>query len=175
MKSEDQAEFKDYVVARKAAMLRTAYLVSGNWHWAEDIVSTAMVKLYTSWRRAREVEHLDAYVRQIVIRVYLDEQRRPWRREYPTEVLPEPTHAEGAVDGLTAHRTDLRRLLAQMPARQRAVLVLRFFDDLSVAQTAKALGCSETAAKTLTIRALNSIRLLLPADVTTRTEYEEAL
>jgi RNA polymerase sigma-70 factor (sigma-E family) len=174
MKSDEQEAFREYVVARKAALLRTAYLVSGDWHQAEDIVSTAMVKLYTSWRRAREVEHVDAYVRRIVIRVYLDEQRRPWRRERPTEVLPEPIYPGSAGDGQAAHRTDLRRLLAQMPARQRAVLVLRFYDDMSVAQTADAMRLSVTATKSLTIRALSSIRRLLPADVTTRTEYEEA-
>ncbi|HET6292054.1 MAG TPA: SigE family RNA polymerase sigma factor [Kribbella sp.] len=172
MKAEDQEAFREYVVARKAALLRTAYLLSGDWHRAEDVVSTAVLKLYGSWRKAREVEHLDAYVRRIVVRVWLDENRRPWRREHPTDVLPEAT--AGLPTDPADHRTDLRRLLAQMPARQRAVLVLRFYDDLSVEQTAGVLGCSEGAVKTLTSRALDSIRRLLPAGVTTRTEYEEA-
>lgn len=172
MKAEDQEAFREYVVARKAALLRTAYLLSGDWHRAEDVVSTAVLKLYGSWRKAREVEQLDAYVRRIVVRVWLDENRRPWRREHPTDVLPDV--AAGLPTDPADHRTDLRRLLARMPARQRAVLVLRFYDDQSVEQTAGVLGCSEGAVKTLTSRALDSIRRLLPAGVTTRTEYEEA-
>ncbi len=170
MKAEEQEAFKEYVVARKATLLRTAYLLSGNWHQAEDIVSTAVVKLYGSWRKASQVEHLDAYVRKIVIRVWLDEQRRPWRREHPTDLLPEPP---GPHTDQSVHRADLHRLLAKMPARQRAVLVLRFYDDLSVEQTAEVLRCSQGAVKTLTVRALDSIRHLLPTGVTTRAAYEE--
>lgn len=73
------------------------------------------------------------------------------------------------------HREDLRRLLDRMPPRQRAVLVLRYYDDLSIEQTAEVLGCSAGAVKSLTVRAIDSIRGLLPAGVTTRTDYEEAL
>ncbi|TWD79691.1 RNA polymerase sigma-70 factor (sigma-E family) [Kribbella amoyensis] len=187
MKAGDQDAFREYVVARNAALLRTAYLLSGDWHRAEDVVSTALVKLYTAWPKIREVEHLDAYVRRIVVRVWLDERRRPWRREAPADPLPDPdagrdgfgvpadaADPDRSVAGLTARRADLHRLLARMPARQRAVLVLRFYDDLSVEQTAGILGCSEGAVKTLTNRALDSIRRLLPAGVTTRTQYEEA-
>ncbi|WP_328990741.1 SigE family RNA polymerase sigma factor [Kribbella sp. NBC_01245] len=172
MKARDQAEFRDYVIARKASLLRTAYLLSGDSHRAEDLVSTTVIKLYGAWKSARDATHTDAYVRRILVRVFLDERRRPWRREHPTEVLPEPlTQA----DETPVHRTDLRRLLDQMPPRQRAVLVLRFLDDLSVDQTAGVVRCSEGAVKTLTSRALDSIRCLLPAGVTTRTDYEEAL
>lgn len=171
MKAGDQAEFRDYVIARQAGLRRTAYLLSGDWHRAEDLVSTTVVKLYSAWKSARDATHTDAYVRRILVRVFLDEKRRPWRREHPTEVLPEPP---GQADETPVHRADLHRLLAQMPARQRAVLVLRFYDDLSVEQTAGVLRCSEGAVKTLTSRALDSIRRLLPAGVTTRTDYEEA-
>jgi RNA polymerase sigma-70 factor (sigma-E family) len=173
MRADEQEAFREYALARKAALLRTAYLLSGDWHRAEDIVSTSMVKLYTSWRKTSAVEHLDAYVRRIVVRVWLDETRRPWRREHSAAALPDLMTGDSTAEP-TARRADLHRLLAQMPARQRAVLVLRFYDDLSVEQTAGILRCSEGAVKTLTVRALDSIRRLLPAGVTTRTEYEEA-
>jgi RNA polymerase sigma-70 factor (sigma-E family) len=173
MRADEQEAFREYVLARKATLLRTAYLLSGDWHRAEDIVSTAVVKLYTAWRKVTAAGNQDAYVRKIVVRVWLDENRRPWRREHPASVLPEPAAAESVAEP-TAYRADLRRLLDLMPARQRAVLVLRFYDDLSVEQTAAVLGCSQGAVKTLTVRALEAIRRLLPAGVTTRTEYEEA-
>jgi RNA polymerase sigma-70 factor (sigma-E family) len=173
MRVDEQEAFREYVLARKATLLRTAYLLSGDWHRAEDIVSTAVVKLYTAWRKVSAAGNPDAYVRKIVVRVWLDETRRPWRREHPTEALPDLTAGESFADP-TAYKADLRRLLDLMPARQRAVLVLRFYDDLSVEQTAGILGCSQGAVKTLTARALEAIRRLLPAGVTTRTEYEEA-
>jgi RNA polymerase sigma-70 factor (sigma-E family) len=173
MRSADEQAFREYATARMPALLRTAYLLCDDWHHSEDIVSTAIVKLYGSWQRAAKAEHLDAYVRRIVVRVWLDERRRPWRREHPTDVLPEPA-TDDVLGTATARRADLRRLLAQLPDRQRAVLVLRFYDDLSVLQTAEALGCSEGAVKTLTSRALTAVRGLLPAGVTTLTELEDA-
>jgi RNA polymerase sigma-70 factor (sigma-E family) len=173
MRADEHEAFREYVLARKATLLRTAYLLSGDWHRAEDIVSTAVVKLYTAWRKTAATANPDAYVRKIVVRLWLDESRRPWRREHPAEVLPELVVDESIADP-AAYKADLRRLLDLMPARQRAVLVLRFYDDLSVEQTADVLGCSQGAVKTLTARALEAIRRLLPAGVTTRTEYEEA-
>ncbi|MFC0628587.1 SigE family RNA polymerase sigma factor [Kribbella deserti] len=172
MKARDQAEFREYVIARQAGLRRTAYLLSGDWHRADDLVSATVIKLYGAWRSARDASNTDAYVRKILVRVFLDEKRRPWRREHPTEVLPE---LPGPADDTPVHRADLHRLLDQMPRRQRAVLVLRFYDDLSVQQAAAVLECSEGAVKTLTSRALDSIRRLLPAGVVTRTDYEEAL
>ena len=172
MRVDEQEAFREYVLARKATLLRTAYLLSGDWHRAEDIVSTAVMKLYTKWRKVAAAGNPDAYVRKMVVRVWLDETRRPWRREHPAEVLPELAMPESVAEP-TAYKADLRRLLDLMPARQRAVLVLRFYDDLSVQQTADVLRCSEGAVKTLTVRALDAIRRLLPAGVTTRTEYEE--
>ncbi len=173
MRSSDEQAFREYATARMPALIRTAYLLCDDWHHAEDIVATAIGKLYVSWQRASQAEHLDAYVRRIVVRVWLDERRRPWRREHPTDILPE-TATDDGLSTATARRADLRRLLARLPGRQRAVLVLRFYDDLSVQQTAEALDCSEGAVKTLTSRALASVRGLLPAGVTTLTQLEDA-
>ena len=176
MKATDEAAFREYAAARTPALLRTAYLLCGDWHRAEDIVSIAVVKLYTSWRRASRAQYLDAYVRQIVVRTWLDERRRPWRREQPTDTMPDVSsdHDDVAADS-AARRIDLHNLLAQMPARQRAVLVLRFFEDLSVEQTAELLGCSTGAVKQLTSRALDAVRDRLPAHVTSSAQYEEEL
>jgi len=172
MRARDEEAFKDYVTAQQNEWLRTACLLCGDWHRAEDLVATTVVKLYASWRKLQHVDHPDAYVRRMLVRVYIDEKRRPWRREHPTDTVPEVV--VNTTDTVV-HRTDLRRLLERMPARQRAVLVLRYYEDLSVEQTAEVLGCSKGAVKTLTVRAVESIRKLLPFGVTTRWQYEEAL
>jgi len=151
-------------------------LLCGDWHRAEDVVSTAIVKLYVAWRRVACADNPDAYARQVVVRTWLDEVRRPWRRELPVEMVPdEPSgHADTTADA-TVRRADLGLLLAKMPARQRAVLVLRFYDDLSVERTAEILGCTRGAVMTLTSRALGTIRGLLPDGATTVADLEEAL
>jgi RNA polymerase sigma-70 factor (sigma-E family) len=176
VKASDEQAFREFVSARRPALVRTAYLLSGDWHRAEDVVSTAIVKMYTAWRRVARADNPDAYARQVVVRTWLDEARRPWRRELPVELLPDrpSDHADTAADA-TVSRADLRLLLAKMPARQRAVLVLRFYDDLSVERTADILGCSRGAVMTLTSRALGTIRGLLPDSATTVTDLEEAL
>ena len=175
MKADDEREFREFAAARTPSLLRTAYLLSGDWHAAEDVVSTATVKLYTSWRRVSRADNPAAYARQVVVRTWLDERRRPWRREHVTDVMPEATgpQADPATDEV-ARRADLRRLLAQLPVRQRAVLVLRFYDDLSIERTAEILGCSSGAVRSLTMRALATLRSRLPAGVTTLAELEEA-
>lgn len=161
MRASEEAAFREYAAARSPSLLRTAYLLCGDWQRAEDIASTAVAKLYASWARVSRVEHLDAYTRQIVVRTYLDERRRPWRREHPSASLPEPVAGSEGPAADTVRRLDLRRQLARMPGRQRAVLVLRFYEDLSVEQTAELLGCSAGAVKALTTRALAALRGLL--------------
>lgn len=168
MRASEEDAFRDYAVARMPSLLRTAFLLTGDWHRAEDVVSAAVLKLYVSWRRASRVQHLDAYVQRILVRTWLDERRRPWRREHAAAMLPEAGAA--AVDDLD-RRADLREVLAGLPSRQRAVLVLRFYEDLSVEQTAEALGCTPGAVKTLTNRALSAVRRRLPG---TQTELEDA-
>lgn len=130
----------------------------GDWHQADDLVQTALTKLYVAWRRVRNNEAPDAYLRQILTRCFLDERRRPWRRESPVEVLDDrPAAGGGADDGVL----DLRSALDRLPPRQRATLVLRFWADASVADAAEALGCSEGTVKSQTARAINTLRSLL--------------
>jgi RNA polymerase sigma-70 factor (sigma-E family) len=150
--------FGEYVAGRAEAMRATAYLLCGDWHHAEDIVQTAFTKLYLAWNRVARHDVLDAYVRRIVARTYLDEQRRGWRRERVTATVPEPAAAPA---GSPEDRIVLLRALTGVPPRQRAVLVLRYWEDLDVEATARALGCSSGTVKSQANRGLQTLRALL--------------
>ena len=149
--------FRELYVARAAALRRTAFLLCGDWHAAEDLVSVSFAKLYAAWRR---VDNPEPYLRQVLVRTWVDETRRPHRRERPFADLPDgPARA----DTRTEDRELLKAALMRVPVRQRACLVLRYFDDLSVADTARALGCSENTVKSQTSRGLDALRAIVPA------------
>jgi RNA polymerase sigma-70 factor (sigma-E family) len=158
MSEADEAAFRGFAHSRRPGLRRTAYLMCGDWHQADDLVQTALTKLYVAWRRVRNDEAPDAYVRRILTRCFLDERRRPWRRESPVEVLEEQAAPGGRAD---EDVLDLRSALDRLPPRQRATVVLRFWADASVAETAEALGCSEGTVKSQTARAINTLRSLL--------------
>ena len=158
MSEGDEAAFRAFAHSRRLGLRRTAYLMCGDWHQADDLVQTALIKLYVAWRRVRSGEAPDAYVRQILTRCFLDERRRPWRRESPVETLEEQASSLGRADEGVL---DLRNALALLPPRQRATVVLRFWADASVTETADALGCSEGTVKSQTARAINTLRSLL--------------
>jgi RNA polymerase sigma-70 factor (sigma-E family) len=161
-------EFASYYAARAAAVRNVAYLLCGNWHTAEDLTQTAFVKLYRAWSRVSQSESLDGYVHRVLVRAYLDERRRPWRREEPVEPGPALDRAWNAPSG--DDRLFLLKELAAMPPRQRAVLVLRFWLDLSVAEVAEMLGCAEGTVKSQTVRGLASMRTRLGAGAELTTE-----
>jgi RNA polymerase sigma-70 factor (sigma-E family) len=154
---EKDSEFTAYYAARGGTMRSTAYLLCGDWHLAEDLTQTAFAKLYRVWGRVKRHDSLDAYVRRVLLRAFLDERRRPWRREHAVEpdsaLLNEVRAPDQAGPGV-----DMRKALAAVPPRQRAVLVLRFWADLSVEQTAEALGCSTGNVKSQTARGLVTLR-----------------
>jgi len=158
----DEAQFREFAAGRLAPLRRLGYLICGDWHLAEDAVSTIMAKTYTAWPKLQQADNLDAYVRRMLIRAIIDERRRPWRRELPAEYPLSITYAATADDA--DDRLVLRAALAQMPARRRAVLVLRYFEQLTVEETAAAMGCSAGTVKSQTARALTALRALLPAD-----------
>ena len=164
MSAADEGAFRAFALTRRPSLRRTAFLLCGDWHQADDLVQTALVKLYVAWPRIRSSEPPDGYTHRILVRSYLDERRRPWRRESPVEVLDDAAADARPADDLL----DLRAALALLPKRQRATLLLRYWLDESVAQTADALGCSEGTVKSQTARALNTLRDLLgdPALVT---------
>jgi len=160
-------DFRAFAGERLAPLRRLGFLISGDWHLAEDAVSTVMTKLYVAWDDLGHVENLDAYVRTMLVRAIVDERRRPWRRESPgTPKLPaagggvadERSPSEAVDDQLL-----LADALARMPTRRRAVLVLRYYQGLSVEETATAMGCSTGTVKSQTARVLAALRELLPA------------
>jgi RNA polymerase sigma-70 factor (sigma-E family) len=154
----DEEEFRGYVASRLESLRRTAYLLCRDWHLADDLVSITIGKLYRHWRRVREADNVDAYSRGVLTRVWLDELRRPWRREDATAVTPEPPAAQPA-DGV-AERSALAQLLDGLPPRQRAVLILRFYCDLSVEETAAVLRISRGTVKSQSARGLETLRSL---------------
>jgi RNA polymerase sigma-70 factor (sigma-E family) len=158
VKSADEQEYREFVVARMEPLRRTAYLLCRDWHSADDLVSITIGKLYRNWRRVRAAENVDAYARRVLLHAWLDERRRPWRREEPAATLPERPAGPGG-SGI-ADRLLLLDLLAQLPPRRRAVVVLRFYCDLSVEETAAILQISEGTVKSQAARGLAALRLL---------------
>jgi RNA polymerase sigma-70 factor (sigma-E family) len=155
VKRSEENAYREYVTARMEVMRRTAYLLCRDWHTADDLVSITLSKLYKHWSRIGQQTAIDAYTRKVLLRTWLDEKRRPWRREQPTEELPElPTAAEFAV----VSRAQLLDLLDGLPPRRRAAVVLRLYLDLSVEETAEILGCSTGTVKSQTARGLDTLR-----------------
>lgn len=158
MKRIYDEEFYEYVSARMDRWRRSAYLMCQDWHVADDIVAVAVGRLYEHWPRARQAENIDAYAQRILTRSWLNEARRPWRRERPHEELPEPEAVEAATQ-TAVDRESLAVLLRSLPPRQRAVIVLRFYLDYSVEETAAILGISEGTVKSQAARGLATLRL----------------
>ncbi len=146
--------FEEFVASRGRDLWRTAFLLTGDPHKAEDLVQTALMKCWRRWSSIVDDGAVEAYVRRTMVTTYTDWWRRRWNAERHTEVLPEGLSVE--VDhGL---RQDTLAALATLPRGQRAVLVLRFYEDLTEAQTAAALGISVGTVKSQTSRALGALR-----------------
>jgi RNA polymerase sigma-70 factor (sigma-E family) len=158
VEQRDEQDFAEYFAARRDAVRRSAYLLCGDWHRADDLAQTAFVALHRRWRKIRDRGALDAYVRRTLVRAVIDESRRPWRRERFVEELPETPQQGGELGDSVATRSALLDGLRAVPPRQRAVLVLRFLEGLDVAATADALKCSEGTVKSQTARGLNALR-----------------
>lgn len=154
-----EAEFEAYFRARRDGVRRTAYLLCGDWHRADDHAQAAFVALHRHWWRIRDKAALDAWMRRTLVRSVVDESRRPWRRERSADVVEAGSVASGA-DGV-ATRHVLVDGLRSVPPRQRAVLVLRYLEGLDVAGTAAALGCSEGTVKSQTSHGLAALRAVL--------------
>lgn len=164
MSPEEEAQFSAYVTDRRDRVRRTAYLLCGDWHRADDLTQIAFVKLYGAWRQIRDHGALDAYVRRCLVRATVDESRRPWRREHAVEVLPEPAGTAGVAADLASGVVDrqlMRHALAEVPPGQRAVLVLRYYEGMDVAATAAALECSEGNVKSQSARGLAALKASL--------------
>lgn len=162
------AAFSAYLEARQAAFLRTAWALTGNPHDAADLVQNAMAKLYLSWDSVRDQGALDAWVRRVMVNENTSLWRRAWkRRERSTDVIPERSVSDSYDDG---HSGALWQLVQDLPPRQRAVLVLRYYEELTEAETAEVLGVSVGTVKSQCSRALSSLRSRTPADLDPTTE-----
>lgn len=159
-------DFEEFVAARQRYWLRTAYLLCGQWHLAEDLVQQVMEKLYVAWPRVQAADRPDAYVRRAIVNAHLSELRRPWRRERFMAELPP---SDSVPDTGSDDRLDLIRALRMVPPRQRMVLVLRFWEELSVAETAELMGSAPGTVKSQTFDGLRVLR----AALTTAHAFEE--
>lgn len=160
MRREDEAEFSEFVEVNLASLRKFGYLVCGDWHRAEDAVQTVLTKLYLNWTKVDRRTPI-AYAQRMVVNALNDVHRRAWfRREQLKHQVPEhPGAAEGEVSD---RRLMVLAALAQLPTRRRATLVLRFWADRSVDETADIMGCSPATVKSQTSRALATLRGLLP-------------
>lgn len=159
MRSQDEDAFRDFVVGRSPSLLRTAYLLTGDWGHAEDLLQTSLAKLYRAWGRLGDHEHLDSYVRRIMVNTQTTWWRRAWKAERPTETLPDWPGPDAVA--ATDDRDRLRRGLLALPARQRAAVVLRHYEDLPEADVARLMGCSVGTVKSQCARGLAKLRAAL--------------
>ena len=153
---EGSAGFDQFVAARSRALLRTAYLLTHDHALAEDLLQTSLTKAWFAWRKIDG--NPEPYVRRILVNTYASWWRRKWNGEHPTDDLPDHALTESdAPSG--AEPTDLWRAMERLPRRQRAVVVLRYFEDLTEAQTADLLGCSVGTVKSQCSKALAKLRI----------------
>ncbi|MEV7771762.1 SigE family RNA polymerase sigma factor [Kitasatospora sp. NPDC086791] len=163
MSPEQEQSFDEFVSGRYAALRRTGYLLCGDWHLAEDLAQTTLVKLYARWNRLRDPESAAGYARTTLVRTYIDTRRLRRSHELPSPDLPEPpaTGPRAAAPADPARRLALLAALAQVSPAYRAALVLRFWEDQSVEATAAALRQSPGTVKSNTSRGLAQLRVIL--------------
>jgi RNA polymerase sigma-70 factor (sigma-E family) len=160
VKSEAESEYVDFVTHHANGLCNTAYLLCGDWKRAEDATQEALLKLYRNWPRLQRKGAIGAYARKVVVSTTLD----GLRRKSSTELVGGETFFSSTTDpadplSLLENRLLIIKALAALPTRQRACVVLRYFDELSVDETAEALGCSAGTVKSQTMRALEKLRL----------------
>jgi len=183
MADSEPRGFREYVAARRQGLLATAYVLTGSQHGAEDLVQATLVKVWPRWNRVAEDGDPDAYVRKALLNTFLSWRRRDGR-EIPSDdiaSLPPPRaglgpdsdsdSGSGSVSGAAGNgmtgvldRIVVRDLLRALPRRQRAVVVLRYFADLTEAQIAEAMGCSVGTVKSQHAKALTTLRRHTPAE-----------
>ena len=156
-KLPDDPGFRDYVTARSAALLRSAYLLTGNQADAEDLVQAALAKTYQAWDRIEDRNALDGYVRRAMVNTHISWWRRRRLEEYPTDDIPDRAVTDHPGDSELSDA--LRRALDRLPSRMRAAVVLRYFEDMSEAEIARALGISQGTVKSTVSRAVAKLRI----------------
>lgn len=155
--SDDDAAFRDYVLARGTALLRMAIMLTGNKADAEDLVQAALAKTFLAWDKINDHAALDAYVRRAMINTHISWWRRRRVEEYPTDELPDQVVADHARESDMAEV--VRRALDRLPRRMRAAVMLRYFDDMTEPEIAAALGISLGTVKSTVSRAVARLRI----------------
>jgi RNA polymerase sigma-70 factor (sigma-E family) len=156
MADDRRAAFDLFVVAGSTRLLRAAYLLTGDWGHAEDLLQTALAKTWLRWNRIEAEQAAEAYTRKVMLTTYAKWHRRRWRGESPTEQLPDACGPD--LYAVVDERDELMRSLATLPPRTRAVVVLRFFEDMSESQIAATLDCSVGTVKSTLSRGLARLR-----------------
>jgi RNA polymerase sigma-70 factor (sigma-E family) len=153
----DDPEFRDYVRSRSRALLRTAYLLTGNMADAEDLLQSALAKTYLAWDRIEDRGALDGYVRRALVNTHISWWRRRRLDEYPTDEIPDQAIVEHSVN--SELQESLRRAIDRLPQRMRAAVMLRYYDDMSEAEVADVLGISLGTVKSTVSRAVAKLRI----------------
>jgi RNA polymerase sigma-70 factor (sigma-E family) len=158
--SRAEEEYREFVASRAASLHRTAYLLCGDWHLANDLVQETFVQAFRHWQRVRRADNQNAYVKRILV----NEFKRHWQRYGGLPVRADIDRPEFAVPDVSdevVNRADLLRALLTLPARQRATVVLRYLEGMSERETAAVMRCSEGTVKSQTARALNALGVRL--------------
>jgi RNA polymerase sigma-70 factor (sigma-E family) len=156
-----EQDFIDFVDARWASLYRLAYLLTASPVAAEDLLQTALEKAYLNWSRIRQMEYPEAYVRRMLVTTLASSRRRAWLGELPSARLPETAAESG--EPVVLDRSLLWPLICALPEAQRAVIVLRYYEDLSEAQIAEVLGCAPGTVKSRSSAAMSALRRALAA------------
>ncbi|MGI5273101.1 SigE family RNA polymerase sigma factor [Nonomuraea sp. CA-218870] len=165
--------FREFVVDHQQALMRTAYLLTGDAHQAEDLLQNVLLKVLGRWSRLARVEHPEAYARKALVNQHISWRRRRVRSEFPTAEPPDRPYSS---EDSTVARLVMRRALMRLPPRQRAVIVLRYYEDRTERETAELMNCSVGTVKSQAHYALARLRELAPdlAPKLTDLEAEEA-
>jgi RNA polymerase sigma-70 factor (sigma-E family) len=150
-------DFRDYVRTRSSALLRTAYLLTGNVADAEDLVQSALAKTYLAWDRIEDRGALDGYVRRAIVNTHISWWRRRRLQEYPTDELPDQAVADHATS--SDLQETIRKAVDRLPQRMRAAIMLRYYDDMTEAEVAEVLGVSLGTVKSTVARAVAKLRI----------------
>lgn len=163
MHFDHQSEFAEFVAARSGSLIRLAYVLTGDQHAAEDLLQTALAKTAGRWRKIRSAP--EAYVRRVMYHEQVSRWRSPrWGREHTAATLPDRPETERPDEIET--RVTMQQALLALPARKRAVLVLRYYEDLSESEVAKIMGCSIGTVRSQTHQAVTRLRELIDRPVT---------
>jgi RNA polymerase sigma-70 factor (sigma-E family) len=156
----DDAGFREWMLLRAPALRRKAFFMCGDWSAADDLVQDVLVAMYPRWSRIVRGGHVDGYANRVLVGKHVDARRRPWRRERPVDAIPDKvdSSSERAIAEVDQRDGPLMAALALLPARQRAVVVLRYTDDLSIEEIAQVMGIPAGTVKSRLSRGTETLR-----------------